>query len=230
MEKLRAAGISVEVVDHAPSRALNPFFAHWITSDRPYVILKLAQSLDGKITAPGRRFISNKKSREKVHQLRAQVSAVLTTTETVFADSPKLTARPVNISRAFSDPDVVMVGERTVPPNFELFKNKDRNYHQFRREDLQAILEKCTQRGIDSLLTEAGAQVCTELLRRDLADEVQLFVAPQIFGKGKNAFNGSFDLKNFHLAEWENLDGDVWMRFIRVPRPAETGARRSGQG
>ena len=214
VEKIRAAGISVEVLAHVPSQNLNPFFSHWISQNRPYVIVKLAQSLDGKITAPGGDWFSSELSRKKVHALRAEVSAILTTTETVFTDDPRLDCRLSDFPRKFSAPEAIVIGDRKISPDSKIFA-ATRKIHFFLRTDFSKILETCAANGIDSILVEAGAQFCSEILRQNFVDELQIFTAPKIFGSGKNIFDSEISLEKFQLADFENSGGDFWQRFLR---------------
>ncbi|MBH0185637.1 MAG: bifunctional diaminohydroxyphosphoribosylaminopyrimidine deaminase/5-amino-6-(5-phosphoribosylamino)uracil reductase RibD [Nitrospira sp.] len=93
---LRRAGLSVTVgIARSEAEILNKAYSHWITTKRPYVILKAGMTLDGKIaTASGEAmWITGKQSRQEVHDLRARVDAVLVGIGTVLADDPALTAR-----------------------------------------------------------------------------------------------------------------------------------------
>ena len=101
IERLRAEGITViDGVLEAESRALNRAFIKYITTKKPYVLLKSAMSLDGKIaTATGEsQWISCDASRADVHRLRAEFTAVMTGIGTVLADDPLLTARPEKVT------------------------------------------------------------------------------------------------------------------------------------
>jgi diaminohydroxyphosphoribosylaminopyrimidine deaminase / 5-amino-6-(5-phosphoribosylamino)uracil reductase len=220
VEKLRNAGIDVEVVNHEKSGLLNIFFVQSFRQKRPYLTLKLAQSLDGKIfhSNPGSKnpepgFISNSKSRNLVHQLRAEYRAILTTTETVRIDDPLLNVRLENFHRPFSNPDLIVLGDRPVNEKAKIFTIDDREVHTFPNQDLKKTLEKCYAQGIDSILTECGAQMCTKLLQEGLVNEIILFTAPRIAGTGKSTFTDEVSLENFTLIETKELDSDVMMRY-----------------
>jgi diaminohydroxyphosphoribosylaminopyrimidine deaminase/5-amino-6-(5-phosphoribosylamino)uracil reductase len=93
---LRRAGLSVTTgVARQEAEELNRAYSHWIKTKRPYVILKAGMTLDGQIaTASGEsKWITSRQSRQEVHQLRAQVDAVLVGVGTVLSDDPSLTAR-----------------------------------------------------------------------------------------------------------------------------------------
>jgi len=96
IRKLRQAGIAVEVGCLQKEAAqLNEAYIHWMKTGRPFVILKTAMTLDGKITtASGEsKWITGPKAREHVHRLRSQVDAILVGINTVLKDDPQLTAR-----------------------------------------------------------------------------------------------------------------------------------------
>src|SRR3989338_7678691 len=93
---LKKSGIRVtEGVLEKEARQLNRFFLTWMTSRRPYVILKAGVSLDGKIAGGPKKWITSPISRRRVHQLRAQVDAVLVGKNTVLADNPRLNVRGI---------------------------------------------------------------------------------------------------------------------------------------
>jgi|GEM_PF-1180049 diaminohydroxyphosphoribosylaminopyrimidine deaminase / 5-amino-6-(5-phosphoribosylamino)uracil reductase len=225
VERLRKAGIEVEVVDHEGSRLLNTFFVQSFKQKRPYLTLKLAQSLDGKIhwdSDPGGDPdpISNKKSHTLVHHLRAQHRAILTTTETVRIDDPLLNVRLENFHRPFSDPDLIILGDRPVKKQAKIFsissspsgggiEGGDREIHTFPNQNLKKTLEQCYEMGIDSILTECGAEMSTKLLQEGLVNEIILFTAPYIAGTGKNTFTEEMSLANFKIIETKELDGDM---------------------
>lgn len=93
---LRRAGLTVTVgIGRSEAERLNRAYSHWVTTQRPYVILKAGMTLDGKIGAGSgrRRWITGPRARREAHRLRAQVDAVLVGIGTVLNDNPQLTAR-----------------------------------------------------------------------------------------------------------------------------------------
>jgi diaminohydroxyphosphoribosylaminopyrimidine deaminase / 5-amino-6-(5-phosphoribosylamino)uracil reductase len=216
VEKLRASGLKVEVMENEKCKSLNTFFVQSSKQKRPFLTLKLAQSLDGKITTnPGVEYLSNKTSRRFVHELRADHSAILTTTETVRTDDPLLNVRLDNFHRPISDPDLIVLGDRPVNENAKIFEIKNRKVHTFPNQDLRKTLEECYAQGVDSILTECGAEMATKLLKENLVNEIILFTSPIIVGTGKNTFSEEVSLKDFTLAETREFDGDVMMMFVK---------------
>ena len=94
-EHLRAAGVDVELLDLPEARRQNETWRTWVAERRPYVILKLAVTLDGRVTVPGRRWVTGAEARRRVHELRAAVDAVAVGMGTVRADAPRLDVRDV---------------------------------------------------------------------------------------------------------------------------------------
>ena len=101
IEVLRAAGIEVELLEHAPSQRLAAPFIHRVRTGRPWIVAKWAQTLDGKLaTRSGHsQWISGEQSRRLVHRVRGRVDAILTGIGTVTSDDPRLTARSVRRRR-----------------------------------------------------------------------------------------------------------------------------------
>ena len=210
VEKLRAAGIEVEVVNHEVSQNL--------ARVKPKVILKMAQTLDGKISPHpqqrerGASIISSLESRKKVHQWRSEVDAILTTTATVIADNPILDCRLLNKKCV---PQLCLFGKRKVPSDAKIFQFSGREILRFSGKDLSHDLREISEQGVKTVLTECGATMATALLRENLVDEIWLFVAPKIFGKGISIFSSEIPLDAFLLNSVEESGGDVFMKFIK---------------
>jgi diaminohydroxyphosphoribosylaminopyrimidine deaminase/5-amino-6-(5-phosphoribosylamino)uracil reductase len=168
LELLRAAGVEVENVDSPAARTLNEAWRTWVSHKRPFVILKLAQTLDGRVALPDSRWITGEESRRRVHELRAQVDAVAVGMGTVRADDPQLTARDV---RAKRQPRRLAFGHG--PTDLEL-----------RGGPLEEELRALAGEGVQSLLLEGGPTLAQSFLRADLVDKMVLFVAPVIAGRG----------------------------------------------
>ena len=116
-ERLRAAGVEVEVADLWEARAQNEAWRVWIARGRPFVTYKVAMTLDGRVTVPGSRWVSGEASRRRVHELRASVDAVAVGMGTVRADDPALTARDVG---AVTQPRRLAFGRGPLPEGSEL--------------------------------------------------------------------------------------------------------------
>jgi diaminohydroxyphosphoribosylaminopyrimidine deaminase / 5-amino-6-(5-phosphoribosylamino)uracil reductase len=172
LEVLRAAGVETENADSAAARIQNEAWRVWVAARRPFVILKLALTLDGRLAVPGRRWVTGEESRRRVHELRARVDAVAVGMGTVRADDPQLTARDVE---AAQQPRRLAFGRGPLPDGSEL---------ELCTGGLEDELAGLAAEGVQSLLLEGGPTLVEGFLRADLVDKVLLFVAPQIAGSG----------------------------------------------
>jgi diaminohydroxyphosphoribosylaminopyrimidine deaminase / 5-amino-6-(5-phosphoribosylamino)uracil reductase len=168
LELLRQSGVEVELADSYAARAQNEAWRTWVSLRRPFVVLKLAQTLDGFVSVPGPRWISGPDSRRRVHELRAQVDAVAVGMGTARADDPQLTARDVDAKR---QPRRLVFGSG--PSELEV-----------RSGPLADELHALADEGVQSLLLEGGPRIAASFLRAGLVDKLLLFVAPQVAGAG----------------------------------------------
>ncbi|MCK5460718.1 bifunctional diaminohydroxyphosphoribosylaminopyrimidine deaminase/5-amino-6-(5-phosphoribosylamino)uracil reductase RibD [Candidatus Gracilibacteria bacterium] len=218
IKKLQAHGQTVEVLNNSKCQELNPFFETFIVNKKPFITLKIAQSLDGKITNSSK-YITNEISRNKVHEMRARYSAILTTTETVLKDNPILDCRLSQNDLKFlpSNPDIIVLGKRKIPKSFKLFQISNRKILFF--NTLEDFLESEEIKKIDSIMTECGGIMNSKLLKRKLVENIFLFIAPMVIGKQeKNNFVSAVDLKDFVIHEVKNLEGDIFVegKVVRV--------------
>jgi diaminohydroxyphosphoribosylaminopyrimidine deaminase/5-amino-6-(5-phosphoribosylamino)uracil reductase len=172
LDLLRARGVEVELVDSFAARAQNEAWRVWVAERRPFVILKLAVTLDGRVAVPGRRWITGEAARRRVHELRAQVDAVAVGMGTVVADEPKLTARDVAARR---QPRRLAFGRGPLPSGSDL---------ELRSGPLMEELRALADDGVQSLLLEGGPTLAAACLRADVVDKVLVFLAPAIAGAG----------------------------------------------
>lgn len=210
---LRKAGIEVTggvLADEAVR--LNLAFHYFHKYGRPFVTLKLAQSLDGRIaTSTGdSKWITGKDARKFAHYLRAEADAVVVGTGTVKKDNPSLTVRLVEGKNPYR---IVLSRSLDFPANSTLVaKNKDfrtiiastqksaERYSRTRhgkqliywsiRSDksgllnLKDLLEKCRSFGLRSILVEGGSELATSFLKAGLVNKVVTITAPCIIGDG----------------------------------------------
>jgi diaminohydroxyphosphoribosylaminopyrimidine deaminase/5-amino-6-(5-phosphoribosylamino)uracil reductase len=212
VDKLRAAGIEVvEGVLAEEARKLNEIFFHWITTRRPFVALKLAMSLDGKIaTRTGAsRWITGPEARKRVHELRRRHAAVLVGIGTVLADDPRLTVRevegpqplrivldsrgrvPLSARVLDGEAKTLIATTEAMPPEKETAL-REKGAEVWRlpvregKVDLEALLEQLAEEEIDSVLVEGGGEVAWSFLSRGLVQKVYFFYAPLVLG-GRDA-------------------------------------------
>lgn len=204
---LRAAGIRVDVgvcADEVRAQ-LAPYLKHRGTG-RPWVVLKLAATLDGRTAAPdgSSRWITGEAARADAHRLRAESDAVIVGAGTVRADDPALTVRGVD----GTDPLRVVLGhaptDARVQPALEL------------EGDLGGVLDELGRRGVLQAMVEGGATVAGEFHRAGLVDRYVLYLAPAFFGgdDARPLFTGSgaptiADLWRGRIESVERLGDDV---------------------
>jgi diaminohydroxyphosphoribosylaminopyrimidine deaminase/5-amino-6-(5-phosphoribosylamino)uracil reductase len=169
IEKLRAAGVEVELVDSVEARRQNEAWRTWKSLGRPHVTLKLALTLDGHVAVPGRRWVTGEESRRRVHELRAAVDAVAVGMGTVRADAPRLDARGVGATRQ---------------PRRIAFGRGEAEDLEVRSGRLDLELRDLGSEGVQSLLLEGGPTIANAFLAADLVDKLLLFFAPVLGGSG----------------------------------------------
>jgi len=212
---LRENGVEVTVgVLEEECRWLNRDFFTWVEEKRPYTLLKLALSLDGKIAAAsGRsRWISSETSRRRVHYLRSRADAVVVGLNTVITDNPRLTVR-----YGYHHPGlwkVVLDGSGRIPLTTRLVSGRDRartivattpaappsRMDRLMRKgvdvirvparrgrvSLRALFRRLAARGMIRVMIEGGGETAASALEEGLVDEVHFFLAPLILG-GRSA-------------------------------------------
>jgi diaminohydroxyphosphoribosylaminopyrimidine deaminase / 5-amino-6-(5-phosphoribosylamino)uracil reductase len=200
--RLRDAGIDVTVGVCADEvgRQLAPYVTHRSTG-RPYVVLKLAATLDGRTAAPdgSSQWITGEAARVDAHRLRAESDAIIVGAGTVRADDPSLTVRHVS----GRDPVRVVLGhapeDAKVHPALEV------------SGDLGAILDDLGGRGIVQVMIEGGATVAHDFHAAGLVDRYVLYVAPVLFGGD--------DARGLFAGRGAPTIDDVWRgRIVSVER------------
>ena len=209
---LTDAGIEVKVgILEEEARRLNEVFLKWITAKKPFVTLKTAMSLDGKIaTSTGQsQWITCEESRRRVHELRDIHDAIMVGIGTVLADNPSLTTRidggknPIRIivdsnlkipidSKVVTDklsPTIIATTKNAPAEKVDALKNLDIEIilaGEAERVDLNILMNELASREITSIFVEGGGTLNFSLLQSHLVDKVCAFIAPKIIG-GKNA-------------------------------------------
>ncbi len=218
IRRLGRAGISVTVgVLEEECRKLNESFFKFVRKHTPFVTLKVAQTLDGKIADKNgaSKWITNRMSRTLVHQMRSRYDAVLVGAGTVHADDPQLTVRQV---KGRNPVRVILSRSLDISPDAKVFSGPGRTLlftdpqaarrrgarirelirrgteiidiaaHRNGKFPIPKILESLGQRGIASVLVEGGASTYSAFLHQGCVDKVLFFVAPKIVGNGLDAF------------------------------------------
>ena len=175
VERLREAGVDVEVVEGEPAWRARDLNAGWLSvheRERPWVIYKAAVTLDGRMTVPGERWVTGEEARRRVHELRGWVDAVAVGMGTVRTDAPRLDARGVDAPK---QPRRLAFGRGPLPDGSDL---------ELRSGPLEDELRMLADEGVQTLLLEGGATVASSFLAADLVDKLLVFVAPTLAGEG----------------------------------------------
>ncbi len=206
LELLAAAGVETELDDRREARLQNVAWRTWASLGRPYVTLKLAVSLDGRVVVPGRRWVTGEAARRRVHELRAEVDAVAVGMGTVRADAPRLDVREVPSSR---QPRRLAFGRGPLPEGSEL---------ELRAGALADELVALGAEGVQSVLFEGGPTVGAALLAAGLVDRLLVFVAPVLAGGGPHAL-GELELPiDLTALRAEQVGADVLLEsYVNEP-------------
>lgn len=231
---LRSAGVTVSHAADAASWELNHRWFKAQAENRPFITVKTAQSLDGRINAPDgtSQWITCDASRIHAHSLRAQVDAIVVGTGTVLADDPRLTARTAAGGLHEHQPYRIVAGHRQLPEQLALAY--DGNWEQLRTHDVFEVVARARDLGFGHLLIEGGATLASAFIEADLADELYCYQAPVIIGGGTASVNLPSvttlgQARNFRLDAAQNdavkrLGVDVLLHLEPLPVPVANGS------
>jgi diaminohydroxyphosphoribosylaminopyrimidine deaminase/5-amino-6-(5-phosphoribosylamino)uracil reductase len=212
---LKSKGIEVTLgILAEEARELNSFYLKYIKTKIPFVILKAAVTLDGKIGDPERGIfrISGEESHMEVHRIRNSVDAVLIGAGTVITDDPSLTVRKV---KAVKQPHKIIIDpELKCPGNARIFKDggkvilvttnqkakekyPEAEIWDFKKKNgeinIKDILEKAGEEKISSIMVEGGSETFTLFVKSGMVDKYLLFFSPSFIGKGVSLINSPLE-------------------------------------
>jgi diaminohydroxyphosphoribosylaminopyrimidine deaminase/5-amino-6-(5-phosphoribosylamino)uracil reductase len=232
---LRAAGIAVdEGLLREEAERLNAGFVSRLARGRPFVLLKIAATVDGRMAMPGRDPLSGKPALREVDRLRDRSDAVLVDIDTVLAGDPALTVREAK----GRDPlRVIVDADARTPPAAKVVRGKDpqrtvifvardaevRRTNKLREAgvllvtapradgglDLGAVLRWLGAHGVNTVMSEAGPSVAGALVRGGLADRVLLLLSPVAGGDGPPALEGVPKASELHDVRVRKLGEDL---------------------
>lgn len=215
---------------------LNRRWLDAVRQRRPFVTVKVAQSLDAQSAAAdgSSQWITGPHARADGHTIRGRVDAVLVGTGTVLADDPRLTARALDGSDAPRQPLRAAMGLRPVPDEAAM---RGKEFLHLRTHDPRAALEELYGLGARHVLVEGGPQLVGVFLKADLVDELFAYVAPMLLGTGIPAFQrlGVATLADAHVwrldpdgaAAVTQLGDDVRLHFKPIAPPPAPSAKGS---
>ncbi len=231
IKQLRKAGIKVDVgIYEEGARILNAPFMKFARTGKPWVTLKWAQSIDGKLASTKSRWISCEESRQDAHNLRRRVGAILVGINAVLKDDPLLTPRPSNGKKPMR---IVLDNRLRIPLKCKLLdtaKNvpvlivtqskmlRTRKAKQVidkgaevigcpaSRSNLRFLLSELSNRGIGHLLVEGGPTVIGSFLKENLADQVIVYIAPKFLDKQGDADIDISLLESYMQMHYVNIE------------------------
>lgn len=216
--KLKAAGIEViEGILENECKTLNEIFIKNQTQNKPFIAIKTATTLDGKIaTSNGSsKWITSEKAREEVKKIRNRYDAILTTSSTIIADNPTMEHR----KKIILDRELKTDKNSKIYQSGEIFVFNKKNTPVIENKlDLEFIFNRAYEQGIKSILIESGGILNGEALK--YTDKIYHFIAPKI--TGDNSSKSCFDFKritdinessHFRFAGVENIEPDILLTY-----------------
>jgi len=212
-KELKFRGIKTKIgILEKEAKKLNEFYVKYMRSKRPFVILKVAMTMDGKIaTRTGdSKYITGKDARRYVHKLRSEVDAVMVGINTVLKDNPKLTPR---LTQGRDPMKVVIDTELKMPLKCNLMKHPSKliiattskaskkKINKFYQKgidvivlnvkkglvDLKDLMKQLGKKEIISIMIEGGSQLNSSAIKERIADKLLVFTAPKLVGNGLGA-------------------------------------------
>ena len=237
VKQLREAGVKVTTgVLAKEGSELNKFYFKYAKEKFPFITLKVAQSIDGKISISKKEqtWLTGKKSVEYVHKLRSEYDAILVGAGTIKIDNPLLTVRKV---KGRNPTRVVIDGSLSIPVNSKVIKCSDPqktiiitsntsskrkikllsakgirvvklNASSNNQISVKSVVRFLAKQKITSVLVEGGSEVFTQFLEKNLFDEIIVLQTPKILGQGIGAFNLK-KLKRIQLSKAEIIGEDI---------------------
>ncbi|MEY3029541.1 MAG: bifunctional diaminohydroxyphosphoribosylaminopyrimidine [Actinomycetota bacterium] len=218
-DSLVAAGI--EVVAGVMKHDAEELVESWLklaTEGRPWVIIKWAATLDGRIAADdgSSQWITGPEARAAGHLLRSQCDAIVVGTGTALADDPELTARRPDGSYYEQQPLRVVVGNRDLPPQLKLFNDRSETLRLATR-DIDQLMTVLAKRGAKRVLIEGGPKLTSEIIRAGYADEFYIYQAPMLLGGSRLALDqigiaNLSEARQLEIRELSRIGSDVFIQ------------------
>lgn len=228
------AEAGVEVIGGVLADEAMDILRHWYTATvmaRPFVTVKWAQSLDGRIAATDgtSQWITSAETRQRVHQDRSEHGAIIVGTETALVDNPSLTARTETGDLLPYQPHAVVIGHREIPADFRLHSHPA-GFSHFATHDVAEVLRQLYSRGIRSCYVEGGATLIAAFIRAGLVDEYHITMGPMLLGGERVAVTDIGvatlgDARHLDIVDFFVTGGDIRVvarpRGVTTPHPLE---------
>jgi diaminohydroxyphosphoribosylaminopyrimidine deaminase/5-amino-6-(5-phosphoribosylamino)uracil reductase len=243
VKQLSAAGIEVITgILEDEGNEVNKFYFKFVKEKLPYVTLKIAQSIDGKISLSSKEqtWLTGKESVKFVHKLRSEYDAVLVGAGTIKTDNPLLTVREV---KGRNPKKIIIDGKLSISTNSNVIKfarsietlvftstasdkkkikaliGKGVKIIQLKtnknyRIKFGSVLKELVNQKITSVLVEGGSEIFSQFIEKELFDELIILQSPKILGKGIG-YNNFQIMKNLQLMDLEKLGEDIKLIYRR---------------
>lgn len=218
--KLKAAGIEVDCVLEEEARFLNRMFIKTMTEKMPYVVLKTASTMDGKIASKtgSSKWITSETARKEVYRMRKEFDCIMTSSNTVIADNPSMQHN----FKCILDKDLRTSKDAKIYQQGEIYiASKENTPLKNNQLDIEAVLKNLYSKGIYSVFVECGGTLAGSMLKDNLIDEVYQFIAPKILNdnNGLSCFNGAdikeiSQAKNLKIYELKQIEKDILIKAI----------------
>jgi diaminohydroxyphosphoribosylaminopyrimidine deaminase/5-amino-6-(5-phosphoribosylamino)uracil reductase len=221
IKQLHDAGIEIiEDICKQEARDINCGFFSVIEKKRPYIALKIATSMDGKITDPNNRWITGEQARAYGHLLRSRYDAIATGIGTVLADDPMLNCRLPGLEDR-SPVRVLFDRQHRLPKNSQLAKTAGDIPLWTMDSSLPDAIHALTEKGITRLFIEGGQKLSAAFLQSGMVDRIYWFRAPMVIGdKGLSAIGLAEAIPRFAREATLKLGEDVLDIYAATPSHA----------
>jgi diaminohydroxyphosphoribosylaminopyrimidine deaminase/5-amino-6-(5-phosphoribosylamino)uracil reductase len=233
--RLAEAGVQIASgLLESEAREANLLWMTAVERGRPYVIVKAAMTLDGRLATPEgeSKWITGEEARKEGHILRAECGSVLVGRTTVEKDNPRLTVRSLEVTN--QPTRIVLDPWRRIAQGYHVFDAEAPNIRVVAGEprpgelkvgyrngylDLSQLLQGLYARGITSVLVEGGAHTIGSFFDAGLVDRLELFIAGKVFGAGKSWLERPFpgpvaSAGAFEFADVRRIGSDVWLTCL----------------
>ncbi|MFF1633546.1 bifunctional diaminohydroxyphosphoribosylaminopyrimidine deaminase/5-amino-6-(5-phosphoribosylamino)uracil reductase RibD [Leifsonia sp. NPDC058248] len=219
--RLREAG--VDVVAGVLAEEVESFLDDWLTAarlGRPYITLKWASSLDGRIAALDgtSKWITGAAARQRVHEQREASDAIVVGTGTVLADDPSLTARGDAGELLARQPAPVIVGTRAIPKDAAVFRHPHPVIFEG-THDVAEVVHDLRARGFRRIYVEGGPTLASAFAAAGLVDEYAIYLAPTLLGGNRLALGDIGvrtigEQRRLNIRSVEQLGADLLIRAV----------------